>query len=220
MPYTKTFLCLACSRKPEGRCVAGKEWVNGGFGGWIRPVTPGDDSAITNEQRKYANGYSAVALDYVTAEFTEPEADGFQSENHFISQPSQWQCAGKAKNAILAQLVDSPTTLWSNTCPDSMNGKNDRVSEGKLTTKSDSLYLIKINELTVHIEEIEDKNPKVRGEFIYNKETYKFKITDPKFEKQYESHKTGTYNKQIDYLTVSLGEVFDGYAYKLIAAVF
>lgn len=220
MPYKKTFLCLACSRKPEGRCVAGKEWDGRSFGGWIRPVTPGDDSAITNDQRKYANNYIAVVLDYVQADFTGPDGRGFQAENHFISQPSQWKCVRKAQKAILTTLVDTPATLWTNTCPDSLNGKNDRIADGKLTQQVNSLYLIKIMEITVHVEEVAGKKPKVRGEFVYNGVTYKFKITDPKFEQKYEEHKTGVYNAKIDYLTVSLGEIFEGYAYKLIAAVF
>ncbi|NBB11241.1 hypothetical protein [Pseudomonas sp. SLFW] len=220
MSYKKTFLCLACSRKPEGRCVAGKEWSNGSFGGWIRPVTPGEDSAITNEQRKYANDYYAVVLDYVEAQFTGQQTDGFQAENHFILQPSKWRCASKAQKSILAQLADTPKQLWSNECSDSSNGTNDRVLEATLTTHCESLFLIKVNDLAVHIEELEGKKPKVRGEFLYNGESYKFRITDPKFEQKFETHKAGVYESKIDYLTISLGEAFEGYAYKLIAAVF
>lgn len=222
MPYTKTFICLACSRKPDGRCVAGKELVNGGFRGWIRPVTPGDHSAITNGQRKYPDGYSAVVLDYVTAEFTGQETGGFQAENHFISQPSQWKLAGKAKQPakdLLEQLVDNPASLWTNTCPDSTNGLNDRISVQKLVQQGDSLYLIRVTEIIVHVEVIEEKR-KLRGEFVYNGKTYKLKITDPKFEQLFEKNDAGVYDISIDYLTISLGEAFEGYAYKLIAAVF
>lgn len=221
MSYTKTFLCLACSRKPDGRCVAGKEWVNGVFGGWIRPVTPGEHSAVTNEQRKYPDGYSAVVLDYVTAEFTGRETGGFQAENHLIKQPSQWKLAGKVKqsNELLATLVDNPASLWTNTCQNSLNGLNDRVSVQKLVNQDDSLYLIGVTRLIAHVAVVDEKR-KVRGEFTYNNVKYKLKITDPKFEKHFEKHDAGAYDVDIDYLTISLGEAFEGHAYKLIAAVF
>ncbi|MDY0831435.1 dual OB domain-containing protein [Pseudomonas sp. SED1] len=219
MSYSKTFICLACSRKPDGRCVAGKELINGTFGDWIRPVTPGDHSAITNEQRKYPDGYSAVVLDYVTAEFTGQETGGFQSENHLILQPSHWKLAGKEKQPkeILAKLVDTPASLWTNTCLASSKGLNDRVSVAKLPQQDDSLYLIPVTKLITHVEFIDEKR-KVRGEFVYNDGKYKLKITDPKFEQHFD--KAGTYDISTDFLTISLGEAFEGYAYKLIAAVF
>lgn len=219
MSYSKTFICLACSRKPEGRCVAGKEFLNGAFGSWIRPVTPGGHSAITNEQRKYPDGYSAVVLDYVAAEFTGQETGGFQAENHLILQPSKWKLAGKEKQTkqFLAKLADSPASLWTNTCSDSSNGVNDRVSVSKLTQQIDSLYLVPVTKLIVHVEYIDEKR-KVRGEFFYNGTQYKLKVTDPKFEQNFD--KAGKHDVSIDYLTISLGEPFEGYAYKLIAAVF
>ncbi|MFJ7796849.1 dual OB domain-containing protein [Pseudomonas sp. NPDC096950] len=219
MSYSKTFICLACSRKPDGRCVAGKELVNGAFGGWIRPVTPGGHSAVTNDQRKYPNGYSAVVLDYVTAEFTKQETGGFQSENHLILEPSQWKLAGKEKQTkqFLAKLVDAPASLWTNTCTDSLKGLNDRVSVLKLTQQIDTLYLIPVTDLIVHVEFIDEKR-KVRGEFVYNGVQYRLKITDPKFEQLFD--KAGKFDVSIEYLTISLGEPFEGFAYKLIAAVF
>jgi hypothetical protein len=158
----------------------------------------------------------------VTAEFTGQETGGFQAENHFISQPSQWKLAGKAKQPakdLLEQLVDNPASLWTNTCPDSTNGLNDRISVQKLVQQGDSLYLIRVTEIIVHVEVIEEKR-KLRGEFVYNGKTYKLKITDPKFEQLFEKNDAGVYDISIDYLTISLGEAFEGYAYKLIAAVF
>jgi hypothetical protein len=46
MPYRKTIVCLANSRKYQGRCVAGVEWQGQMIGGWIRPVSGMERGAL------------------------------------------------------------------------------------------------------------------------------------------------------------------------------
>jgi hypothetical protein len=58
---TKKIVCLAASRKPGGRCIAGKDMAN--TKKWIRPVGSGDDDAIDNIQSKYPDGKLAQVLD-------------------------------------------------------------------------------------------------------------------------------------------------------------
>lgn len=222
MPYTKVILCLACSTKPHGRCVAGKESTASGFGGWIRPVTPGTHSAITNAQRKYQNQYSAVALDVLEIQLDAPQLTGFQAENHLIQVPSQWRFIRKLSVENLGGLVDSPASLWTNTCPDPGSGINNRVSGDLLQGQQiPSLYLIAVSSMTVLIADV-DGDRSYRGTFTYNEVVYKLKITDPKFHQRFEQQQVGEHEVRIRYLTISLGEVFevDNYAYKLIAAVF
>ena len=222
MPYTKVILCLACSTKPHGRCVAGKEWAGGGGGGWIRPVTPGPHSAITNAQRKYQNQYSAVALDVLEIQLAAPQSTGFQAENHLIQVPSQWRFIRKLSVENLGALVDSPTSLWTNTCPDPGSGINNRVSGDLLRNQQiPSLYLIAVSSMAVLIADV-DGDRSYRGTFTYNEVVYKLKITDPKFHQRFEQQPVGEQVVRVRYLTISLGEVFevDNYAYKLIAAVF
>src|SRR5260370_16894129 len=50
MPYTKTIVCLANSRKLAGRCVAGKEWDGQKIGAWCRPVSARDRGELTAER--------------------------------------------------------------------------------------------------------------------------------------------------------------------------
>jgi hypothetical protein len=38
-PLVKRIVCLANSRKMSGRCLAGRELINGLPGGWVRPVS-------------------------------------------------------------------------------------------------------------------------------------------------------------------------------------
>lgn len=222
MPYTKIILCLACSTKPHGRCVAGKELIGGEFGGWIRPVTPGAHSAITNPQRRYQNEYSAVVLDVLEIQLNSPQLTGFQAENHLIQLPSQWRFIRKMWVNDLANLVDTPPSLWTNTCPDPASGINNRVSGDMLQgQRIPSLYLIAISNMTVMIADV-DGERSYRGTFTYNEVVYKLKITDPKFHQRFEQQPVGDHVVAVRYLTISLGEVFevDNYAYKLIAAVF
>jgi hypothetical protein len=44
-------------------------------------------------------------------------------------------------------------------------------------------------------------------------------VTDPEYELQYLAKPEGIYELGESFLTVSLGEPYDGYAYKLVAAI-
>src|SRR3972149_3026723 len=82
--YSKTILCLANSWRPSGRCVAGKEFVNGKFGDWIRPVNAQNDDAIAEVDMQFENGKSTEVLDIVTIQMMEASPNGHQTEDHQI----------------------------------------------------------------------------------------------------------------------------------------
>ena len=54
MATTKRVICLANSRKGGQRCVAGRELIEEGVGGWLRPVS-GSDGSIGLWERQYAD---------------------------------------------------------------------------------------------------------------------------------------------------------------------
>ncbi len=64
-----------------------------------------------------------------------------------------------------------------------------------------------------------DSKRAVRGKFIYRGVNYRMDITDPEIEREYLSKPDGQYQIMHPVLCISLGDPYQGYFYKLIAAV-
>jgi len=60
---------------------------------------------------------------------------------------------------------------------------------------------------------------KVRAEFQFNGERYKLAVTDPVIERTYLGRGLGAYDLDQALLCVSLGDVWNGNAYKFAAAI-
>lgn len=88
---------------------------------------------------------------------------------------------------------------------------------------SDSLRLIRGERSLVSVEppKSDKTHPVLRGSFRYNSVDYRLKITDAGAEKRSRDMglSCGEYSVGERYLTISLGEPFEGYCYKLIAAI-
>lgn len=224
MPYEIQIVCLANSRKLSGRCIAGKVTSGQGVGSWVRPIGTTPSHEITERDREYQNGETAQKLDVIDITFTAPQAPNFQRENHVIDDTVYWDKVGVFDLAALAGLVDTPNALWENGYH-STSGRNDRVPVTSLTAPRQTLFLIRPQNvrITVDAEGAAFGNPKrsVRACFTYNGVVYAFKVTDPAVEQFYKAKPDGEYaDNNMNYFTISLGEAFNGYAYKLVAAVF
>ena len=68
----KRILCLANSRKISGRCVAGREIVNGQPGVWLRPVSDRQHQEISWDERHYEDANDPQVLDIVSLPLIEP----------------------------------------------------------------------------------------------------------------------------------------------------
>ncbi|MGY2209643.1 dual OB domain-containing protein [Pseudomonas pergaminensis] len=224
MSYDFEIICLANSRKHSGRCIAGKIINGERQGEWIRPVGTSVSREITERDRGYDDGTTAQHLDLIDITFTAPQAPSFQSENHVIDDGTYWDKTGQGAITDLAGLVDAPPTLWENG-HSSFSGTNDRVPENLLTAPRQTLFLIAPNNVSIKVSAegaaFGDSKRSVRATFTYNRQIYSLKVTDPAVEQHYKGLGNGVYSPaEISYFTVSLGETWDGYAYKLIAAVF
>lgn len=223
MNYTKTILCLANSRKTSGRCIAGKEITDRGFGPWIRPVSARQLEEISEEERRYENGAGPKLLDVIRVPMIQPHPKTYQSENHLIDAGYYWAKVRQGTWTDALTAVDVVTgPLWQN-LSSSYNGTNDRVPENVAVTLTGSLYLIKPNGLKIHVAtegaDFGQPKRKVRGSFSFNGAQYKLAITDPVIERQYLQGENGVYLINEALVCISLGELWEGYAYKLIAAV-
>jgi hypothetical protein len=221
MKYTQTIVCFAKSRKAAGHCIAGKQWRNGRPGDWVRPVSVRPTREISEQERRYQDGRAVKLLDIVAVPCDNRQPLPHQRENHTIDPSYYWVKRGRLAWNDVCRWLDSPEALWS-AGQNSYAFLNNRVvlaPEG-----GTSLYLIAVERLRILVgeraPEYSDSKRIVRGEFIYNHVTYRLAVTDLSVERHYLSQPDGQYVIVRPVLCISLGDPYEGYYYKLIAAVF
>lgn len=198
-----TLVCLAHSHKHGGACVAGKVWHRGCPGAWIRPVGDVSGSAIMAPT-------GLRVLDLVDVPLIEPVPLDHQQENHRLAFDAGWHYRGRLPWRRIDACLDPPQPLWQNGLHSSC-GHNDRVLPGSATT---SLRLIRVRRLELVV----TCDSKLRGRFRYLDHDYDLAVTDLWLGPL--RHKPSTvYPLRDVVLCISLGEIFQGYCYKLIASV-
>jgi hypothetical protein len=221
--YLKKIVCLANSRKPAGRCIAGKEILSRGHGSWIRPISARPSAEISEEERRFENGEDPRVLDIIVVPMMAPAPLLHQTENHIIDADYYWTKKGELPWAKLKHLIDEPAPLWPKG-DSTYYGLNDRVKVEQASKLTNSLMLIEPEALNVCVqtEGAEFGNPRrrVRANFTYQGHKYNLIVTDPVAERAFLSKSDGRYPLTSTYLCVSLGGAHnDGYCYKLVAAV-
>jgi len=217
----KTFVVLAASRKYGGFCIAGREWTEEKIGPWIRPVSQQENGELAAETIRLHHGRIPQYLDVITIETQGSDDHPYPKENVLIAEqhPWSWQC--KLPPDDLPRLADDVDELWPSGFH-SANGINDRMPEELLREANwPSLYLIRPDDVSLLISDDLDGRKKVRARFSYRDMPYLLSATDPGIERTYLMKAQGEYplNAGNLYLTVSLGEPFNGFCYKLVAAV-
>ena len=222
MAILKTLVCLANSRKLGGHCVAGKEWRADGSGAWIRPVSERLHEELSAHERCYRDGSEPGLLDLVEVALIGPRARGFQSENWLLDSHVRWVRKGSAGPAAVKTMADSPSGLWVDGYS-TMAGQNDRVPLTAAEKLSGSLTLIQVTGLIVrvltHVTPARGAKRRVQACFRYNGAQHALWITDPVVERTELSRPDGDYMVPRAHLVISLGEPFEGFVYKLVAAV-
>jgi len=223
MPYTKTILCLANSRKPGGHCVAGREVVQQGFDAWVRPVSSRATREVSDDDERYRDGSLPHLLDLIEIDFEIAVPDRHQQENHQIDDKHYWKRCGIASWADIPGLVEDVSgELWLNGSS-STYGENDRVQEANLDRFTRSLYLVEPDDLALIVAEegaqFGDPRRRVRAAFRLSGHSYTLGVTDLPIEQEYLAKPNGRYRIKGALVCVSLGEVFHGYAYKLAAGI-
>ena len=218
MTYTRSIVCFANSRKTSGRCIAGKEWNNGVPGIWLRPVSSRPSHEVSEEERRYQDGRDPQLLEILTVPLVNHQPLPHQKENELLDTDFWWERIGAIPWSEVHHWLDNPISLWG-TGQSSYAFLNNRIPDGY--QDGISLYLIHVERLNVIVGPKSPSYPKrvVRGEFEYRGISYRMAITDPVIERQFLNSNDGQYTIEKTRLCISLGDPYQGFFYKLIAAV-
>ncbi|MFF3859111.1 hypothetical protein [Streptomyces sp. NPDC002209] len=220
MASTKTIVCLANSRKLLGRCVAGM--VGDGSGEWVRPVSARVNREVSARERQYQDGTDPNVLDVVSVPLLRPQSHDFQSENWLLDPDCYWKKVDRVGWRKLLSLEQRPNTLWINGSS-TFHGEDDRIPIEAAVTLPDSLKLIRITNLMLQVHTpgamFGDQKRVLRARFSHKGNSHTLRVTDPEYELKYLAQPEGVYELGESFLTVSLGEPYEGYVYKLVAAI-
>jgi hypothetical protein len=86
-----------------------------------------------------------------------------------------------------------------------------------------SLKLIGVDALTLSVfspgDAFGNSKRRVQAQFRFAEKVYHLWVTDPRYERRYLQQSDGQHYIRRRCLTISLGEAFSGYTYKLVAAI-
>lgn len=222
MPTVKRLVCLANSRKLNGRCIAGIELAEVRRAGWIRPVSAREHEEVSEYERQYEDGSDPRLLDVMDVPLLEPRPKGYQQENWLLDPEHYWRKVGRLNWEGLEALLDRLERLWIDG-DSTYNGLNDRIRLEQATGVRSSLRLVRVHRLALSVfrpgEAFGNPKRRVQARFQYADAEYHLWVTDPAYERAYLAKADGEYPIGESFLTVSLGEPYNGYCYKLVAAI-
>lgn len=215
-------ICMANSRKLGGRCIAGLKTDGGG---WVRPVSADQGGALLPHQCRVDDGTEARTLDVIRLDLSGPLPQSYQPENWLVSNKMPWRLISRPAPESLIQIICS--NLVSG--PSLLGNTNDRVPAVSFsgTSAPSSLALVIPNNPRLRVTRDVTSRKQVRAIFEISRTYYDLVVTDPVWERKLSNHPEGDYRltaaglKPDDRVlfTVSLGEPFNGYCYKLVAAI-
>ena len=212
-------VCLAKSRKYGGRCVAGVEVVpNGddfrvvydrGEPRWIRPVANTAHGEVPEHLVERVS-----LLDVVDFPDLTPAPEGYQSENHRL---------GRSAPQVIGSFPMCYSELRKMACrrPPPIFGNAGRsVPAEQIGVLDHSLLLIRVDDAKFRRMEKGDGKRQLRVTFQYHSQPHDLPITDPDFERRFDTSGREGLGFSLCFLTISLGVPFEGQHYKLVAGVF
>ena len=106
-------ICLANSRRPGGRCIAGREILEDGLpGAWIRPISDREEGGVSEYERQYEDGSEPQILDVIDIPLREPRPETYQQENWLLDPDYYWTRVGRWAPKDLAPTVYTGASLW------------------------------------------------------------------------------------------------------------
>ena len=212
MPVSKRIVCLANSRKLSGRCIAGAELAGSEPPGWLRPVSVREHQAVSEYERQYEDGSDPKLLDIIDIPLLGAQPKDYQRENWLLDPEHYWQKVGILPRSDLYGIAESIGTLWRNGCH-TRNGQNDRIPLPQACLENHSLKLIHVDGMKLGVfasgAAFGNGNGGCKRGFAFQVSIMRC-VTDPRIERAYLAKADGDYPFGECYLTVSLGEPFNG----------
>jgi len=213
-------ICLANSRKPSGRCIAGLRTKGEG---WIRPVTK--DGALSRRHYVLENNTDPMLLDILRIHLQTPVPKPYQPENWLVGA-KPWSLIQRPAEDKYSYLLNQ----YINVGPELFGDTSDRikVEEFTITPAKASLTLIFPINVRWQITTSYTGNRQTRAWFLLNGVHYDLVVTDPLWEDKlkpfthgiYSSEQIGLKKEQRVLFTISLGGPLRGeICFKLVAAV-
>lgn len=150
MPTIKRIVCLANSRKLNGRCLAGRELEGNKPLGWIRPVSAREHQEVSERERQYQDGSDPAVLDVIDVPVLHGVPETFQQENWLLDPEYYWVKTGTAGWDSLESLLDPVGPLWVDG-HSTFNGHNDKIPEDIAETLLSSLKLVRVVGLRLRV---------------------------------------------------------------------
>ncbi len=224
MAYVKRIVCLANSYKTNGLCIAGRELLANGCGGWIRPVSARPTAEVSFTEYRYQNNSSPRILDVIDVPLLNPLPKQHQTENHLIDASKPWVKVGELQWQQLVQIREQPPSLWINSYQTKDGSRFNCISQTEAATQNYSLVLITPENFMIKVgsKTWDGKTKRTyHGSFKSNGIQYDLRSTDMAVQRVFEGKDEGDYPMNDVYLCVSLTEPApqDGRCHKLVAAV-
>lgn len=222
MATTKRIVCLANSRKLNGRCVAGREVIDGHPGPWVRPVSDREHQEVSEYERQYEDGSDPSVLDVIDIPLIGPAPGTYQQENYRLDPGFYWMLRGRLEWEELRPFTTDASTLWLNG-DSTYHGLNDQIQIEDADALDSSLALIYVPWVELNVfapgEAFGNSKRRVQARFSYQGTEYRLWVTDPDYEREYLALPNGRHELEEAFLTVSLGEPFRDHCNKLVAAI-
>ena len=218
----KRIVCLANSRKLNGRCIAGLTLTGRGRGSWIRPVSDRQNEEVSEYERQYQDGSDPQVLDIIDVPLIAPKPGPHQPENWLLDPAIYWDRVDRYPPGRLDRLVDGPGALWLNGSH-TYSGQNDQIPIEQAAEAESSLKFVHVDDLTLKVfapgEAFGNTKRRVQARFRWSDHAYWLWVTDPTVERSYLAGPDGEYGIGRRFVTVSLGEPYKGFCYKFVAAI-
>lgn len=217
---TEEILVLASSRKHGGRCVAGITRS----GEWVRPVS-GDARGLVKAECGVERRWPEV-LDVVRFGYSKKLEEPAQPEN-FLIDGSAWELRRRLKPTEAGETLHR----FLASGPRLLGNRGRAMPEGEAAEGVEaSLALIEPRsgiELALTPPEDGQGKPRPRVTFRFASKEYELPVTDIPVERAIREAGIGRHDPEdlgfdgsgTVFLTVSLGEAYEGWHYKLAAAV-